>query len=126
MIPFKTTLLAAGVLALSSGAALARPAVVDNDLHLRAGPGAGYGVVEVMPQGTTVDAWNCDGGWCQVSFNGIEGYASESYLDLGRAGYTSPAYRSYGYARPAYRSYAYAEPYYDNGALGFPLFPWNW
>jgi uncharacterized protein YraI len=118
-------MIAAGLLALSGGAASANPAVVAQDLHLRAGPGANYAVVSVMPQGADVQAWNCDGGWCRVSYNGETGFASRRYLDVGYARMTRPANRAYAYApRPAYRTYAYAAPLPN--PLDFPLLPWNW
>jgi uncharacterized protein YraI len=111
MIPFKQTILAAGVLALSAGAASALPAVTANDLNLRAGPGTGYGVVAVMPAGAAVDAYDCGGGWCRVDYGGQIGFASRRYLDIGYASYD----------RSGYGAYAYAP-----GPLGFPLWPWNW
>ena len=40
----------AGVLALSTGFAAAAPAIVQNDLNLRAGPGTDYEVVAAMPR----------------------------------------------------------------------------
>lgn len=120
MIPLKKTLLAAGLLALSTGMASAFPAVVENDLNLRAGPGTAYHVIDVMPGGAAVQAWNCDGGWCRVNYGGQTGYASRSYLDIGRAGYWRRGYRSYAYA-PGYGAYAY-EPW----PLRAPFWPWNW
>lgn len=120
MNPLKKTLVAVGLLAMSAGAASAFPAVVQNDLHLRAGPGTGYGVIGVLPAGATIDAWNCYGGWCRVNFAGRTGYASDHYLDVGRAGYWRPGYRGYAFA-PGYRAYAY-EPW----PLDAPFWPWNW
>jgi uncharacterized protein YraI len=128
----KNTVVAAGLLALSSGAALANPAVVTNDVHLRAGPAADYQVMGVLPQGADVRAWNCDGGWCRVTYGGQEGFASESYLDIGHARMAAPAYDEYSYRSgyrddayaPEYRNYAY-EPSLPN-PLDFPLLPWNW
>lgn len=120
MIPLKKTLLAAGLLALSTGMASAFPAVVENDLNLRAGPGTGYHVIDVMPGGAAVQAGNCYGGWCRVNYGGRTGYASRSYLDIGRAGDWRRGYRSYAYA-PGYGAYAY-EPW----PLRAPFWPWNW
>jgi uncharacterized protein YraI len=84
MIPFKQSILAAGLLALSGGIAAANPAVTQGDIHLRAGPGPGYGVLGVVPGGAPVEAWNCDGAWCKVNFNGRIGFASEHFLEIGR------------------------------------------
>jgi uncharacterized protein YraI len=130
----KNTMIAAGLLALTTGVASANPAVVQQDLHMRAGPGPQYGMVTVMPQGADVRAWNCDGAWCRVSYNGRSGFASERYLDIGQArviepefrGYAyAPGYRDYAYA-PGYRNYAYYEPAPLPNPLDFPLLPWNW
>jgi uncharacterized protein YraI len=82
-------------------------------------------VVGVLPQGTDVRAWNCEGNWCRVAYAGREGFASESYLDIGHARIVRPAYRDYAYS-PGYRSYAYAEPAPLPNPLDFPLLPWNW
>jgi uncharacterized protein YraI len=140
MVPWKHAVLATGLLALASGVASAAPALVENDLNLRAGPGTNYGIIAAMPQGTMVDAWNCGSGWCRVNFAGRTGFASARYLDIGRAGAWRPGYRSYAYSpgygsyayAPGYRSYAYAPgyayrhpPLFPN-PLDFPLLPWNW
>jgi uncharacterized protein YraI len=110
MIPFKKTLLAVGLVAISSSVASARVAVVENDLHLRAGRGPDTAIIATMPQGATVDAWNCDDGWCRVRYGGDIGFASARYLDIGRARYWRRGYRDYAY-----------EP-------GFPFrfAPWYW
>lgn len=131
MIPIKKTAFAAGLLALSTAAASAFPAVVSTDLNLRAGPSTGYQVIDVMPAGAPVEALNCGGGWCQIEYGGTVGYASQNYLDMAQANYVRPGYRTYRYERPrtytyyerpGYRSYAYAPP----NPLDFPLLPWNW
>jgi uncharacterized protein YraI len=103
----KKTMIAAGVLVLSKGAALANPAVVTNSLNLRSGPSVSNGVIGVMPQGANVRAWNCGEGWCRVSYAGRVGYASERYLEIANAG---PAYGSYAYA-PEFRVRAYPSNY---------------
>jgi uncharacterized protein YraI len=87
---FKSISLAAGLLALSVGAAVAAPAMVEQDLHLRAGPGTGSPVIGVLPGGSTVDARHCGGGWCAVASAEGSGYASSSYLDF--AGGYGPVY----------------------------------
>ena len=58
--------LAAGLLALSVGAAAAAPATVEQDLHLRAGRSTQSPVIGVLQGGSTVDARNCGGGWCAI------------------------------------------------------------
>ena len=61
---FSPRLLAATVaaLGLSTGIAAAAPAVTETDLNMRSGPGTGYGVVTVIPDGATVDVAGCSGG----------------------------------------------------------------
>jgi len=86
----------AGVLALSTGFAAAAPAVVQNDLNLRSGPGIEYPVVAAMPSGATVDVMGCEAGWCRVGFNGTVGWASRAYMGLGGGVAVAPAYRGYG------------------------------
>jgi uncharacterized protein YraI len=121
----------AGVLALSTGFAAAAPAVVGNDLNLRAGPGTEYPVVAAMPAGAAVNVMGCEASWCRVAYNGTVGWASRAYIAGGVA--AAPAYRGYGessasgYA-PAYGydedSYAYGSysPGYTYGYYGGPAY----
>jgi uncharacterized protein YraI len=82
----KTKLLgAAAALLLGAGAAGAAPAMSRSDLNVRSGPGTGYGVVGVIQAGQTVDVAGCDGGWCQVAFDGGSGFANRSYLQMAGA-----------------------------------------
>jgi uncharacterized protein YraI len=78
----KTTLGAAAFLLASGSIASAAPAVVEADLNVRTGPGTGYAVVDVLPGGITVDAIACYSGWCEVSWEGRDGFASRAYLDI--------------------------------------------
>lgn len=112
MISIQRTALAAGLLALSGGIAAAAPATVSTDLNLRAGPGTQYGVVALLPVGSTVDTGGCGNGWCQVNFGGYSGYVSARYLDVGGAVYAEPA--------PVYVDQPYyGSPYYgSNGIYG--------
>jgi uncharacterized protein YraI len=107
----KRFLLGVGVVTLSAGAAAAAPAIVASDLHLRSGPGTGYPVVDTMPGGARVDAAGCGAGWCRVSYNGEEGYASRAYLEIETAA-VEPYYQDYG---PSYSYYDYYEPGYEYG-----------
>lgn len=79
--------LAAGLLLVSAGAAAAAPALVTGDLNLRRGPGTNFGVITVLPGGATVNVLGCRGGWCRIAWRRGYGYASRSYLDLGRRYY---------------------------------------
>ena len=98
-MPFKRAMIATVLLAMSAGAGLAMPAMVQNDLNLRAGPGTSYQIIDVMPEGSMVDAWNCGPNWCEVSYAGITGFASANYLNIGEAYFAPPA-GTYVYTRP--------------------------
>lgn len=74
----KNLMLAAGLLLGSVTVAAAGPALVTADLNLRSGPGVNYGVVGMLPGGSTVNVVGCRGSWCRVAGGG---YASRSYLD---------------------------------------------
>jgi uncharacterized protein YraI len=143
------TAIAAGLIAISAAAASANPAEALNELNMRAGPGPQYSIVISMPRGANAQAWNCDGAWCRVSWNGYAGYASERYLDITRyvptvarapAPAVAPGYYDYAYApeyrttyveraptvavTPGYNDYAYAPEYrttYVEPALPNPL-----
>jgi len=113
----RTKLLGAGAaLLLSAGAAAAMPAVAQTDLNVRSGPGTQYPVVGSIPAGETVEAGNCTGSWCQVSFSGGSGYAKRGNLAM------AGAVPGVGVAvAPAYTyddDYAYAGGYYDDGYYG--------
>jgi SH3 domain-containing protein len=86
-----------------SGRQQFRPAFVMTGVELRSGPGARYGLVQVVPEGTTVDVAKCSGGWCDVVWRSRRGYASASALSIGEAGaagaYVLPGYEG---AVPAY------------------------
>jgi uncharacterized protein YraI len=108
-----TLMTGAGLLALSTGFAAAAPAVVQQDLNLRAGPGIDYDVIAAMPSGATVDVMGCEAGWCRVAFGGTTGFASRGYLGLGGGVAVGPAYGGY---EVGYTSGAYAPAYgYDEG-----------
>lgn len=118
----KTTLTAAAmVAALGVAPALARPAMVETDLNVRAGQGTNHRVIGVLPQGTVVDVRGCGNGWCYVPDLG--GYASASYLEPVRGG----AMRTERYAPyagpmaydPVWRDGYYDEPYVRGGGIGF-------
>ncbi len=74
---------AAALLALSAGAAAAAPALAVNNVNLRQGPGTTYVVIITIPGGSNVDVGGCNAGWCQVSFQGQNGYVIATSLDQG-------------------------------------------
>jgi uncharacterized protein YraI len=73
---------AASLLAIWPGVAAAVPAQVQTDLNVRFGPGTDYGVVDVLPGGVTIDVLACYSGWCEISWEGFDGFASGAYLDI--------------------------------------------
>jgi hypothetical protein len=76
-------MLSAGIVALSTGWAVAAPVQVLDYLNLRSGPGFYYSVIEIIPAGWFIDAGGCVGRWCQVNVNGIVGYADINFLSFG-------------------------------------------
>ena len=81
---FGKTAASAGVLlALSAVSAAAAPALAVNNVNLRQGPGTTYTVILTIPGGSNVDVSGCSGQWCQVTFQGQNGYAIATSLDQG-------------------------------------------
>ena len=52
----------------------------NGNLYIRSGHGSNYSKVGSIPHGATVSVSKADGNWAHVSYNGIQGYASMSYL----------------------------------------------
>jgi uncharacterized protein YraI len=62
----------------------AQGAVTTSDLNLRTGPGLDWRIIDVMPEGASVEILGGrENGFYRVSFGGTEGYAFGDYLDLG-------------------------------------------
>ena len=72
--------LAALVLALGAGAALAAPGRATTTVNVRSGPGTSYGVVSSLSPGEAVDIQKCTAGWCYVGKAGPNGWVAEAYL----------------------------------------------
>jgi hypothetical protein len=66
-------------------AGAAPPAVVSTNVNLRQGPGTTYTIVGKIPAGAPVEVDNCDGQWCQVTFQGQHGYVIATSLGQGGA-----------------------------------------
>ncbi|MDH6258846.1 SH3 domain-containing protein [Bradyrhizobium sp. BR13661] len=77
----RTALVAA--LLLAPTAALAAPGIVTVSTGLRAGPGAGFPLVDRVPEGARVNIHGCLRGnaWCDVSFSDDRGWVSSQYLE---------------------------------------------
>ena len=111
--------IAFGILAFGATSAAARNAVTDTDLTLRAGPGTRYEVLLTMPAGAGVRVKGCSRGWCGVTWNSYSGYASQSGLRLGQAGYRkAPA------VIPVFPNYPYRAGYYPKADWYFDLPPY--
>ena len=128
------SILVAAVL-LAPTAALAAPGVVTVSTGLRAGPGAGFPMVDRIPEGTRVNIHGCLRGnaWCDVSFSDDRGWVSSQYLEyLYRNRYVylpdyadqidvpvvpfvlSSYWSSYYEGRPWYRRHAYWNNYWTS------------
>lgn len=95
----KVSFLAAVVTAgmLVAGAAQAADAIVTADLNVRTGPGTRYGVIGSIPNRSPISVHGCTTGygWCQVSYGGLSGWASSSYLAM-REGVSSGSSNDFG------------------------------
>jgi hypothetical protein len=103
--------LAAGATILMSLAidlAAAKPATIASEVNLRKGPGTDSEIITLIPKGTMVEVGTCTNGWCQVSWNGQDGYSIATNLGLG-----GPPVRR----RPMAGDYDYPPP---PGAYGPP------
>lgn len=56
--------------------------VTTANLNLRKGPSTGYGVLAVIPNGSTVTRLDTSNhnGWFHIAWNGVKGYSSSAYL----------------------------------------------
>jgi len=73
---------AVALFALSGVAAAQSSATATTDLNIRSGPGPEYPVVGVIGASQQTNINGCIQGskWCQVSHNGVEGWAYSDYL----------------------------------------------
>jgi uncharacterized protein YraI len=77
------SLLVAGAAAFAFALpSLAEAQTITTTLNLRGGPSTGHGVIMAMPAGATVTVHQCSAGWCQVSYAGRTGWASQRYIDV--------------------------------------------
>ena len=68
---------------LTPAATLAAPGVVTTSVSMRAGPGAGFPMVDRVPGGARVNIHGCIRGdaWCDVSWTDNRGWVSSQYLE---------------------------------------------
>ncbi len=74
---------AATLTILGADLAAAKPATVAADVNLRKGPGTDSEILTLIPRGTMVEVGTCTNGWCQVSWNGQDGYSIATNLGVG-------------------------------------------
>jgi hypothetical protein len=78
-----SALAAAAMLVLAARDAGAVEAAASTHLNVRSGPGAGYGVVDVLNPGEVVNVGECRAsGWCYVTHRGPDGWVFSRYLTL--------------------------------------------
>ena len=72
----------------ASGTAMAMPGTAMTELALRAGPGPMHPIVGTINANAAVDIAGCtqDGQWCQVSWQGRNGWAYAPYLGMQQQG----------------------------------------
>lgn len=92
----KTTALKAGLAAAllfgGTAATVAVEAFATGSVNVRRGPGTGYGVVDQLYRGESVDVRGCTGGWCRVEHSGPDGWVSANYLSRGGGYYDDDDY----------------------------------
>jgi Bacterial SH3 domain len=97
-------------------AAAGPPAVTNTTVNLRQGPGTTYTIVTKIPAGAPLDVAGCSGQWCQVTYQGQNGYVIATSLGGGGPGGPPPppgaAVAAYppGYVPPPV--YVVPPPYY--------------
>ena len=79
------------------------------DVNMRSGPGTGYAVIDVVPEGGGVFVDSCGGNWCDVTWQGIDGYISRRYLEQTRILDDAPPREIYP---PVYED-DYEDDYFD-------------
>jgi uncharacterized protein YraI len=123
--------LCAGAFAILSTYAVAKPAYVLTNLNMRSGPATTNDIVVRIPAGSLVEVNACTTGWCEVSWQGKNGFSIETGLDLSgrvpqRRYSAGPAYGP-GYGPPVYSAppVYYGPPTYYYGPSPYYYRPWR-
>jgi uncharacterized protein YraI len=105
------SLITAGIFA----AGLAVPAVAEaaiahavSAVNLRSGPSTSFNAKIVIPPGARLTVYSCSS-WCKVSYGGLTGWVSASYLDT----MGPPVMRNFPH-RPMYGKGYARNPWWDN------------
>jgi hypothetical protein len=141
--PGRAGLFAIAFLLAAVGCANAKPTSVTAEVNLRDTPTTAGKVLALIPKGTSVEVTTCTNGWCQVSFNGQQGYAISRNLAVPQpapprrvvrhgvpqvyAGGPPPYDPGPVYVGPGpypYPYYGYYRPYY--GPYFGPRWGWGW
>jgi uncharacterized protein YgiM (DUF1202 family) len=81
---------------------------VNTNVNLRRGPGTNYTVITLIPAGAGVAVGDCNGGWCQVAYQGQDGYVIAT--SLGQGGPSAPQSAAAGYPPPPGYGPDYPQP----------------
>lgn len=116
-------------------------AIPHTNVNLRSGPGTTYTIVTLIHAGSPVEVNGCKSGWCQVVFEGQNGYIIETSIAPGAPGparrpgppppgYAGPPGPPPGYAGPPPGYYYpppgyYPPPYYYGGYYAGPYWGWR-
>jgi uncharacterized protein YraI len=98
-------------LVLSAASANAKPTNVTAEVNMRDTPTTSGKILALIPKGTSVEVATCTNGWCQVTFNGQQGFVISRNL-----GMAQPAPRRV-VRRPMPQVYADDEVVYDPGPV---------
>lgn len=98
-------------LLLSVVSADAKPTTVTAEVNLRDTPTTSGRVLTLIPKGTSVDVASCTNGWCQVTFNGQQGFVISRNLGMPQSAPRRVV------RRPMPQVYADDEVVYDAGPV---------
>ncbi len=92
-MPFKSTIFIAALTAattLSAAASAATIAAATTPLNIRSGPGPQYSIIGAIPDRGQATVTGCIRGslWCQVNYNGRQGWAYSQYLTARLSGHS--------------------------------------
>jgi uncharacterized protein YraI len=91
---------AAVLTVLGATLAAAKPVTVVSEVNLRKGPGTDTEILSLIPKGTMVEVGTCTNGWCQVTWNGQDGYSIATNLGLAPPVRRRPVGDTYDYPPP--------------------------
>ena len=86
----RASVIAAAALMLSVAAAEAKSNTVTAEVNLRDTPTTSGKILTLIPKGTSVEVTACINGWCEVSYNGQNGYVISRNLDVPQQPQSAP------------------------------------